>query len=153
RADGPRLRLAELYLRLGEDEKAREQFQILLKRDPRHARAHLGMARLHLQAGELDECRAHLADALDHPLTRKSALALSAAVHQQAGDARAAKQDLAQALDLPDEPEWPDEFVAEAAQFKVGEAVRLQAAGRLLDQDQAAEAVAMLQALVRDYPH
>jgi tetratricopeptide (TPR) repeat protein len=152
RADGPRLRLAELYLRLGEDEKAREQFRILLERDPRHARARLGMARLHFQAGDLDECRVHLADALDHPLTRKSALALSAAVHQRAGDARAAKQDLAQALDLPDDLEWPDDFVAEAARFKVGEAVRLQAAGRLLDQEHGAEAVALLQALVRDYP-
>src|SRR5829696_782528 len=47
-ADGPRLRLAELYLRLGRPDEAREHFEVLSRRQPGHARAHLGLGRVAL---------------------------------------------------------------------------------------------------------
>ncbi len=56
-----RLRLAELYLRLGRFDDARAQFEILLeKAGANHPRAHLGLARLDFLAGNLVQSRKHL---------------------------------------------------------------------------------------------
>jgi tetratricopeptide (TPR) repeat protein len=150
--DGPRLRLAELYLRLGQPEDAREQFQALVRKDPAHARARLGLARLDFQNGELATSREHLRHALENPLCRKSALTLSAEIYQRQGDAAAARAERARGIDLPDDPDWPDEYLAEAVRFQVGEVAKLQQAGQLLDQGQTAEASELLQDVVREYP-
>jgi tetratricopeptide (TPR) repeat protein len=149
---GPRLRLAEVYLSLGQPAEAREQFQVLLQASPQHGRAHLGLARLDLQSGALAESRQHLEHALSNPLTRKSALALSAELYQRQGDPAAARRDRAAMVKLPDDPAWPDEYVEEAALLQVGEVPRLQMAGKLLDRNQDREAIAQLQQIVADYP-
>jgi tetratricopeptide (TPR) repeat protein len=150
--DGPRLRLAELYLALGQTDEAREQFQVLVRFRPRHPRAHLGLARLEVQAGRLAAARAHLDHALGHHLTRKPALALSAELYQRQGDDEAARRERARTVDLPDAPEWPDEYVEEAARLKVGESARLRLAGQLLDRKRTAEAVGVLHEAVQKYP-
>src|SRR5262245_49644969 len=62
--DGPRLRLAELYLRLGQEDEAREQFRGLSRSSSPHPRAHLGLARLAFQNGDLVASREHLKPAL-----------------------------------------------------------------------------------------
>jgi tetratricopeptide (TPR) repeat protein len=151
--DGPRLRLAELYVWLGQPDEAREQFQFLLQRQPGHPRAHLGLARLDFQAGKLTSSREHLQHALEHPLTRRSALALSAELHQRQGDDRSAQQERARMVGLPDEPDWPDDYVAEAARLKVGESARVSMAGKLLDHNRTAEAIPLLEQIIQDYPH
>ncbi|HJZ93163.1 MAG TPA: tetratricopeptide repeat protein [Gemmataceae bacterium] len=150
--DGPRLRLAELYLRLGQPDDAREQFQALVSKDPAHARARFGLARLDFQSGQLDQSREHLRHALESPLARKSALTLSAEISQRQGDAAAARAERARGVELPDDPDWPDEYLAEAVRFQVGEVARLQQAGQLLDRGSATEAIDLLQDVVRDYP-
>ncbi len=152
RSDRPRLRLAELYLQLGQFDDARTTLETLVVRRDMQPRVALGLARIHFQPGEWELCLDFLKPALAHPWTRKSALQLAAEIHQRQGDAQAARRDLAQALSLSDEPEWPDEILEEAAKHGVGEAVRIQRANKLIDQQRLAEAAEQLQGIVRDYP-
>lgn len=150
--EAPRLRLAELYHRLGQHDPAMEQYGRLLVENPTHARVNLGLARLYFEDGNITGSRNRLRLAMEHPATRKSALMLSAELQQRAGDFRAARQDRAAAAELPDEADWPDAYVNETAPFRVGAAVRLKLAGQLLDRNRGAEANKMLDELVRDYP-
>lgn len=150
--DRLRLRLAELYLHLGRWDDAKQELDAVMTLTPRHPRASLGLARVHFQAGELDDSRDRLQAALGHPLTRQSALRLSAEIHQRQGDIKSAQRDLAQALALADEPEWPDEILAETERHAVGEAVRIKQASRELDQRNLNKAARLLQEIVRDYP-
>jgi tetratricopeptide (TPR) repeat protein len=149
----PRLRLAETLWRLGQVESARGLFYEILRNDGAHARAHLGLARIHLQAMELAECRWHLDRALGSPLTRKAARMLAVEMHERVGDHVAALQAQAALIELLDDPDWPDEFLAEAARQKVGESARVEYAGQLLAQGRSAQGVRYLQGLVRDYPN
>jgi tetratricopeptide (TPR) repeat protein len=152
REEAPRLRLAELYQRLGQHDAAIEQFGRLLVETPTHPRVNLGLARLYFQDGNLSGSRDRLRHALDHQGTRKSALTLSAEMHQRAGDSRAARQDRAASAELPDEADWPDAYVNETAPFQVGIAAKLKLAGQLLDRNRSSEASLMLNRLVQDYP-
>ena len=152
RTEGPRLRLAEALWRSGEVEAARELFESLLQADDNHARAHLGLARIHLQANELSQCREHLDRAQMQRRVRKAALRLAAEFYERQGDTVAARRALASLITLPDDPDWPDEFLAEAGRCKVGESVRVQQAAKLLDQQRHTEALSRLEELVRDYP-
>jgi tetratricopeptide (TPR) repeat protein len=152
RVEGPRLKLADEYLAQGYAEKARQQYEVILANTPRHPRALLGLARIHFQQGEL----AHSLQLLDLPMadrrTRKSALAISAEIHQHQNQTKAANRDLAQMSELPEDPEWPDEFLAEIKKFKAGESARLQLAYELDDSGHAAEALEAARALVNAYP-
>ena len=152
RPDRPRLRLAELYLQLGRADDAQREFEALLGEQAGHPRASLGRARLHFQAEDWTSCRACLQPALNHPLTRNAAHRLSAQLHQRQGDAPAAARDLAAALALPDDPDWPDPFLAEAARHLVGEWLLNQKIAHLLDRQRFREARTLLEQLVGDYP-
>jgi cytochrome c-type biogenesis protein CcmH/NrfG len=152
RTEGPRLRLAEALWRSGEVEAARELFESLLQADDNHARAHLGLARIHLEANELSQCREHLERAQMQPRVCKAALTLAAEFYERQGDTVTAHRALASLISLPDDPDWPDEFLAEAGRCKVGESVRVQQAAKLLDQQRNSEALSRLEELVRDYP-
>lgn len=151
-SDGPRLRLAELLQRLGRDDEAREHFATLTRQNPAHPRANLGLARLTFQAGDVAGTRGHLEHALNHPTSRKAARSLAAEVHQAADNPAAARADRARAAELPDDPDWPDPYLAETAPFQVGEAAHVRLAGQMLDRNHAAEAIQVLAEVVRDYP-
>ena len=150
--DVARLRLGELHLQLGQVDEAREQFRAILNGHPTHARAHLGLARLDFLANELPQSREHLRSALTDPYSRKSALVLSAEIHNREGDVRAARAELASSVTLPDDPNWPDKYVAETSPFRVGEVAQLRLAGQLLDQGRVPDAIRLLRVLVQDYP-
>ncbi len=152
RPDRPRLRLAELYLQLGRAADAQREFEALLQQQSGHPRANLGRARIHFQAEDWTACRARLQPALKHPLTRNAALRLSAELYQRQGDTQAAARDLAAALALPDDPDWPDPFLAEAARHLVGEWALNQKIAYFLDRQRFREARTLLEELVGDYP-
>ena len=152
KTDGPRVRLAELQLSLGEWDAAREHFEILLQADARHPRALLGLARIDFQAGRLDASRGNLQTALSDARTRKAALILSAEIRQRMGDASGARQERATTLGLRDDPAWPDPYTAELAKLSVGESARLKVAAKLLDLNQHTEAIGLMQKIAQDYP-
>lgn len=149
-----RLRLAELYLRLGRFDQAREQFEILLEKgDAILPPAHLGLARLDFHAGKLAQSRRHLRIPLNNPLTAKSALRLSAEIHAREGNATAARRDLAASSEIPTRPDWPDPFTREAQKYTVGQAALVQKAEMLVDSQRPAEAIKLLEHIVREYPN
>jgi len=51
--DGPRLSLAEVLLGLEDFDEAQRHFSLLIEKNPRHARAHLGLARVAVKRGNL----------------------------------------------------------------------------------------------------
>lgn len=152
--DRPRLRLAELFLQVGQFDAGQQELALLLEKNPSHPRVNLAMARVQFQAGKLDETRARLSPALAHPLTRVAALRLSAELYQRQGDAESARQELAQAqtAQLPDDPDWPDEILEQTQLLAVGEAAGINQANKLLDRMRVREAAVLLQEIVHDYP-
>jgi tetratricopeptide (TPR) repeat protein len=150
--DAPRLRLAEILLAQGRPGEAGDQWQHLLRRDPAHAQAHLGLARLAYQQGNLEQTMAHLNFALNGSRTRKAAHFLLAEVHARRGDKEAAELESRRAAALPDDEAWPDRFDEEVKQLGTGRQVFLARADRLMRQGKVAEAIALLQQTVKDYP-
>ncbi len=150
--DAPRLRLAEILLVQGHPGDAEDQWQRLLRRDPAHARAHLGLARLAYQSGNLDQCMAHLNFALNGSRTRKAAHFLLAEVYERRGNKGDAEQESRRAAALPEDEGWPDRFDEEVKQLRTGRQVFLARADRLMRAGRVAEAIALLQQTVKDYP-
>ena len=150
--DAPRLRLAEILLAQGRPGDAEDQWQRLLRRDPAHARAHLGLARLAYQRGNLEQSMVHLNFALNGVRTRKAAHFLLAEVYEQRGDKEAAEQESRRAAALPDDEAWPDRFDEEVKQLETGRQVFLARADRLMHHGRLAEAIALLQQTVKNYP-
>jgi tetratricopeptide (TPR) repeat protein len=150
--DTPRLRLADLLLERGRDEEAAEHFHRLVRKDPKHARAHLGLARLAYQRGELDEALRQLAYSRSDPRTRRDAAVLALEVNQRRGQNADQDQERRQLEELPKDPPWPDPFMEEVAQLRVGKQARLDRASKLLARGQVDESIRLLHDLVRDYP-
>jgi tetratricopeptide (TPR) repeat protein len=150
--DAPRLRLAEILLAQGRPGDAEDQWQRLLRRDPAHARGHLGLARLAYQRSDLEQSLAHLNFALNGSRTRKAAHFLLAEVYERRGDKGAAEQESRRAAALPDDEGWPDRFDEEVKQLRTGRQVFLARADVLMRQGRVAEAIALLQQTVKDYP-
>lgn len=150
--DAPRLRLADILLAQGRPGEAEDQWQRLLRRDPAHARAHLGLARLAYQRGDLEQCVVHVNFALNGSRTRKAAHFLLAEAYERRGDKAAAEEESRRAAALPDDEGWPDRFDEEVKQLRTGRQAFLARADIFLRQGRVAEAIALLQQTVKDYP-
>jgi tetratricopeptide (TPR) repeat protein len=148
----PRLRLAEVLLGQGRFREAEELFREVLARQAEDPRAHLGLGRLAYQRSDWPESVKHLTRAAESPLTRQAARTLLAEVYRRRGDRAGAERQRRLASALPPDPEPPDPLLEELEELRVGQQARLARASRLLRQDRAAEAVVLLQRLVRDYP-
>jgi tetratricopeptide (TPR) repeat protein len=150
--DAPRLKLADVLLGQGHVAVAEDQWRRLIKGDPSHARAHLGLARLACQKDDLEQSMAHLSFAPNASRTRKAAHLLLAEVYERRGDKAAAEEASRRAATLPDDEPWPDRFDEEVKQLRTGKQVFLARADRLLRQGRAADAIALLQHTIKDYP-
>jgi tetratricopeptide (TPR) repeat protein len=150
--DGPRLSLAEVLLGLEDFDEAQRSFSLLLEKNPRHARAHLGLARVAVKRGNLRASLEPLSLAQKSPYTQRAACELMAEVHQQLGNAARAEEARRRAAELPADRNWPDAFRDELAALRTGKANRLRQAEAHEREGQKAEALAMLVRIVRDYP-
>jgi tetratricopeptide (TPR) repeat protein len=151
-ADAPRLRLAEVLLGQARTDEAEELFRQVLARDPGSPRAHLGLGRAAYLRADWAGSLAHLRRAADSALTQQRARSLLAEVERRRGAADAAEREQRVAADLPPDPEPLDPVLEELERFRVGRQARLARASTRLKQGRAAEAVALLGELVRDYP-
>jgi tetratricopeptide (TPR) repeat protein len=147
-----RLRLAELLLQQGHTDEAAEQFRQVLRQDPGHPRAHLGLARVARARGDFPESLAHLAHSRSSPFARKGSAELLAEVHQRLGDRAAADRELHEAAGLTEDRAWPDPFRQEIERLKRGRQEYIARLKPLLARGREVEALALLQERVREDP-
>jgi tetratricopeptide (TPR) repeat protein len=150
--DGPRLKLAEALLQQGQSPEAGRQYELLLRDNPSHPLAHLGLARLAFERNAWQEALSHVHQALTSPFTRKAAHALLAAIHERQGNRASAEKEASRVAELPADLIWPDPYSDELVQLRVDRMSRFQNAARLLEENQPAEAEAALLNLVREFP-
>ena len=150
--DGPRLVLADVLLGLEEFDEAGRQFSLLLEKNPRHARAHLGLARVALERGDLRDSLGRLSLAQTSPCTRHAACDLLAEVYQRRGEKTRAESARRRAAGLPADSNWPDALRDELAAVHTGKVAWLKRAELLDREGRKEEALAELLRTVRDYP-
>lgn len=151
-ADVPRLRLGEMYLGLGRMADAEQCFEGLLRAQPNHAAASLGLARVQQRQNRFAECSNLIARCLGSPHTAREALALLAAVKLSAGDREGAAAATRQSRGMPPDAPWPDPWWRETLEWRVGRKARLTDASGQLDAGEFNQAVAALREICRDYP-
>jgi tetratricopeptide (TPR) repeat protein len=152
RFDGPRLALAETLLGLEELDGAEKHFSLLLKQNPRHARARLGLARVAVKRGDLQASLEPLSVAQSSPYTRQAASGVLAEVQQRLGDNAKAEAARRRAAELPTDVNWPDPLRDELAEMRTGKTNWLRQAEAHDREGHKAEALALLQRTVQEYP-
>jgi tetratricopeptide (TPR) repeat protein len=150
--DTPRLQLAELLLTHGQTEKAAQQFQLILQRNPKNARAHLGLGRLALMQGELSESQTHLEFSVRDRHTQKAAHLLLAQVQERYGNKAAAENEYRQGASAPDDLAWPDPYYDDVYKLQTGLRTFLIQANLLLEQRRLDACIALCRQLLHDYP-
>jgi cytochrome c-type biogenesis protein CcmH/NrfG len=150
-APEPRLRMVEVLLEQGRLDEAGQQLDCAGDAGPR---ASLGRVRLALARGRWREALRVLDEAglRDDLHARRQAHHLAAQAWQRLDQADRAAAELARARAWPEDIPWPDRFVEQVEQLRVGVRVRLAWAEALLGRGEVARAVAVLEEVVRDRP-
>jgi tetratricopeptide (TPR) repeat protein len=141
-----------VLLEQGRLEEAEAHLKHLLRAAPEDARVRLGLARLALARSEWREALGHLAHAVEDPHARKAAHTLAADARSRLGEDGEARRELRQAAESPEDEPWLDPFVVEVERMQVGVRVRLAEADALLRRGRPADAVRLLEEIVRDGP-
>ena len=148
----PRFLLAELLVQCGQLDEAESLFRAILRREPDNSRAHLGLAQTAFERDDLPLCLEHLRQATDDPHTRKAAHTFLAEVQQRRGDRAAAEKALRDGQNLPDDVPWPDPLYDTVRELAVGYLEVITRAAALLQQNQADQAIPLLQRAAEDNP-
>jgi tetratricopeptide (TPR) repeat protein len=148
----PRLRLARLLAENGQPEAARQELKKLLEARPNSGPARLLMAQLSQTHGDLDQAIALAESCTTNAYTVRSAWTLLSALQRRKGDTNAA--DIASrraAAAVPDAP-WPDPFEEEVLAWRSdARSLSDRAQGHLMA-GRPAEAMPLIQRLVREHP-
>jgi tetratricopeptide (TPR) repeat protein len=144
--------LVDMLLATGRSDEARERLEALVRNEPNHMVAHLGLARLALAAGDFEGCARHARACLNSPFTRRAAHIVLAELRQRQGDAAGAAAEQERVAESTGDREWAHPFSERKDRRRVGQKARIVHAGRLMDVAQYREAVAELQQVVADYP-
>ena len=150
--DGPRLLLAEVLLELEDFDEAQRHFSLLLEKNPRHARAHLGLARIAIKRGNLRDSLVPLRMVQTSLWTQHAACELLAEVHEQLGNHSEAEAARRRATELPPDRNWPDPLRDELAAMYTGKVAWLRQAESHDREGRRAEALELFQRTVRTYP-
>lgn len=153
RETAPRLRLAEALAGQGQFDEAEGLFRRVLEEEPGNPRAHLGLAQLACERGRWPDALDHLRRAAAAAPGVRATHALLARAYDRLGDGATADRELRLLARLPDEAPWPDPYVEEVEELRVGVDARIGLATRLLLQDRGAEAVDVLHDTARRYPN
>jgi tetratricopeptide (TPR) repeat protein len=148
----PRFLLAELLVQSGQLDEAETLFHVLLSREPDNSRAHLGLAQIAFERDDLAACLEHLRQAIDEPHTRKAAHTFLAEVQQRRGDRAAAEKALRDGQNLPDDVPWPDPLYDAVRELAVGYLELITRAAAFLQENQAEQAIPLLQRAAGDNP-
>ncbi len=148
----PRLRLAEWLLSRDQAARAEELFRQVIKADPANPRALLGLARVAYQRKDYRGSLALLESCGASPFGRKATHTLASEVFHRLNEPGAADREARLAAALPRDPRWPDPFLDEVIQLRVGEAAQVQLANEWLRQQRYPDAAALLRQVVQSYP-
>jgi tetratricopeptide (TPR) repeat protein len=149
---GPRLRLGEVLLRLGNYEEAEAALLRAEEIDPENPSVGLNLGLLAYARDDLEAAWRHLSRCATSPFTQQRACSCLATVSARLGrkaDAAAFNQ---QANTLPRDTAWPDPFVLECLQLAVGKPQRFRRIEHLETQGRSKEAVELLRELVERQP-
>lgn len=150
--DMPRLRLAQFLAERGRDEEAERHLHTLLRSQPDHPPALLGLARLHHVRGRFAESTNALFRCVNDRHTAKGAHALLAAIYRALGQTAQAEAAARRSSALPADAPWPDPFWEEALVWRVGRKAMIEDATALMDRGRFEEALPVLAQATRDYP-
>ncbi len=151
-ADIPRLQLAQCQLRLGRLDQAQEQFQLLLRGNPDHPVALLGLARIASARGDLARSLELINRCAGDGHVSRSAYSLLACLQQRAGNTDAAQAAALKYATLPPDLAWPDPWQEDLPQFDTGKWARLDEAKGLILQQRLDAALSVLSGITNDYP-
>jgi tetratricopeptide (TPR) repeat protein len=149
----PRLALGEILYETGRPEDARRQFLAVIEQSGDDPRAHLGLGRIALAQGALETALDHLRRSSAAAPNVKATGALLAEAYSRSGDNQAVEAELRRLAGLHDDWMWPDPWLKEVVDLRVGLKSRLVLADDLFKQGRGDEAILTLQAAVGDYPH
>ncbi len=148
----PRLRLARRLAETGRENEGREELRQLLKAKPGSGPARLLMAQFHSARGEWTEALALASGCVTNPHTARAAWTLLASLHQRRGDTNAAVLAGRRAGAVTPDVRWPDPFEEEITAMR-GDASSLSSrAQSLLMAGRPADALPLIQRLVREHP-
>jgi tetratricopeptide (TPR) repeat protein len=150
-----RLQLAEALLERNEVDEAAGLFQAELNNPEYRLRAANGLGLVALARGDDRAAAEYLAVARASPVVRRQATAQLAALARGRGDQAAAAAYEAEATAIPTgsvPPTWPDPFIGEVADLRVGRLGRKQLAKELEEQGRYAELAELFLRQTRDDP-
>lgn len=148
----PHLRLAEMLSERGRLDEAEALIRPVVERNPKDARALLGLGRLSLARGQLRESLDYLQRSTQLAPNVKASQALLAIVQQRLGNNMGADEAQRTAARLPEETVWPDPFLLEINQLRTGLGATVDAANYHLRHGNAKAAVTLMEKATRDYP-
>lgn len=149
----PQLRLGEVLLERREIDAARSQFQRALAIDPNNPRANLGMARVACLQGDFRAALLAAQESAARAHSQRATHELLLQVYHRLGDDRGAFQERNLLARLPaSETVWQDRFVERVMMLRRDGAWVAGQAQSMLGSGRAAEAVALLEELVREEP-
>jgi tetratricopeptide (TPR) repeat protein len=140
--------LAEMLTNRGELAEADQQLRAAVALAPLDSRVLVALARSALLSGRLADAAHWATEAARLDPTRASIHRLLCQIHQRRGDQAKVDEELRILAKLTAPVayyEWPDPFLAEVAQYKRDSASVLQMAQRLIEDGDAADAIARLQ--------
>ncbi len=149
--DAPRLKLAETLIDLNRTDEAESLLRRALQSNPGNARALLAQGRIEMAQGNTEAARADLNASYQIAPEIKATQILLVQILRQQGDPRAPAL-LKQAARLSDTPNWPDPFLSEALQLKVGRIADINQATNLLNAGQFGPVVTLMQPDAQRYP-
>jgi tetratricopeptide (TPR) repeat protein len=148
----PRLKLGEVLLETGRVDEAETTFRAVLAYDLDNPRAELGLGRAAYARGNWQESVAHLKRSVARAPGVRATHAVLAEVYQRLGDARGAQEELERVAETSDNALWPDPYQEAVGRLKTGIEARLEHAQMLLQQGRAAQAIPLVEELLRSRP-
>lgn len=148
----PRLLLGEVLLAQGRGDEAEQHFRLILKTEPANPRALHGLGRLAYASGDLPASLKHLQASLREAPWVLGSHALLAEIHFRLGNPPAAEEERRLAEGLRADTPWPDPYLEEVAQYRVGPDAQVALASQLLQQGRAGEAVDLLRETLARQP-
>jgi len=147
-----RLALAEALLERQDLEEAERLLQEEWKRKPGDPRTALGLGLIAGQRGDAPAATDYLTAASSSPFARKMATAQLATLARRGGDKATAEEYEKATAALPDDPPWPDLFLDQVIQLRVGQRRREREVDELEKQHRYAEAAELYLTQLKEKP-